>query len=288
MAFGLAALFLLAGPSSASWWVQDEATFGSRDDYVGNSFRFLGQNRRGWGLQAGHHVYSRDGVGATPHSLSLGLSRLSPTSIYTLKGLFQPRAAGSESAGGGLSGQWMMHQDEDILSQAGVDVSLVAHKAPLLFSNGVSRRAGFTQLAAEGSVQHSYFKQFNFTVSASVFAYDRNFDAVRRSGLLFDSREFATFAASRPISRPPRYALGLQFVRRANPPQEDLPPPNVHFFAGYSRIGYAADLGSAHSAVAGFDFGLPGGLQLDTSYNWFNPSDGGAENYYSVLLRLSR
>jgi hypothetical protein len=263
----------------ASWWAQEQATGGS-SSYFGNDFKAAVDAGNGFGFLAGHSLYTNSSLPGLVQSFSAGGSWLRQKQILSLQADIYPERFGSETEAVTLTSNWLVNEEEESHTQALLGFSYARQRAPLVFAadSGV-RSVG--QYALQTTIQQTYFSVFQFLAGGSFFAYDRKFDDVTANGTTFNSADLAWMTVLRPVTPFAHWSASLEFVRR--PPGGELVTP----FLGYTHIDFAAPAGHAESAIAGIDWTASHSVRIDLTYNYYNPSNSGAQNYVAGLIRYS-
>ena len=281
----LAGLFavLLASPSlpaRAAGFIQDEIGAGGRGLFINNASALV-QFQDGLAAGVEHTVYS---LGALPRSVNAFKARLAyerDGSVWGLRPVVYPKIMGASALGGALFHSKVIDSDEDTQTQAGFALGGVRHEAPVVLTDGGGAQRTFGEYFAEGQVMGSFFQTFQLGLVADAFLYDMPFRDVSDAGSLFNQADLTSAAAIRPLTRMPRAAATVQFVRAGEPGLE------THFFLNYSYLIYEPNQGFAHSVLAGLDLKLSDLWRLDVSEHLLREQGSGLLATTSLLVRLS-
>lgn len=279
MTKGLLLLALLpwACAPAQAYWVSEKAAAGSQD-FASSQLSFGSSRAEGWGWQGGFGLYSLGGSGGVP-SASGRLDLLRKENDLGLKAQLWPAHRGSSSLGLTLYSDTLTLADEELQTRMYWGIGAFHHRAPLLFKDGSSKTGGLSQLAVDGSLRQSFWGIFQLSASAAYFLYDRSMAELAGQGSLYDHGQTLALAALRPVRGFPRWTLGVQAARRADPGVDTV------FYFGYSLVEYAGTLGRLDALQVGMDVAVSESLHLGPAYGLFIPKPGPTGHDFSLLLR---
>lgn len=267
-------------PLSASWWLENDYSFGS-NGLKKNSLTVFAKTSRA--LTGGLNLsFYKDSAVYTErvYSFRAPLMYSGPTYFVSFKPFIYPVSPDTRSGayGGKIYALTSLGEEQDgsftHLILSGAWASQKTRRSDTL------SRKEFTQTAFEVQAEKSYYGQFFFLASAAGFLKPGS--GASNTNLVtpaLDQADLAFLGVYRHVTAMPEWALSAQVARNMQPEYQS------HVYAGYSKISFR-DASKANSLTGGMKLGLNERSMLDLAYNAYKEEGVAWKSYYKLLLQI--